>query len=64
MVALSLSMPLTLQVAVATIGYTTKNIDIITYYQLILASLFEVIIAMVAIKMLHSRHRTKRVKKH
>ncbi len=60
MVALSLSMPLTLQVAVATIGYTTKNIDILTYYQLILASLFEVIIAMLAIKMLqhkrHSRH--------
>jgi Kef-type K+ transport system membrane component KefB len=50
MIALSLSMPLTLQVAVATIGYATKNIDITTYYQLILASLFEVIIAMVAIK--------------
>jgi Kef-type K+ transport system membrane component KefB len=56
MVALSLSMPLTLQVAVATIGYTTKNIDILTYYQLILASLFEVIIAMVAIKLLQPRH--------
>jgi Kef-type K+ transport system membrane component KefB len=55
MVALALSMPLTLQVAVATIGYTTKNIDILTYYQLILASLFEVIIAMVAIKMLRPR---------
>jgi Kef-type K+ transport system membrane component KefB len=56
MVALSLSMPLTLQVAVATIGYTTKNIDILTYYQLILASLFEVIIAMVAIKMLQPQN--------
>jgi len=54
MVAFSLSMPLTLQVAVATIGYSTKNIDIFTYYQLILASLFEVIIAMIAIKILHS----------
>ncbi len=55
MVALSLSMPLTLQVAVATIGYTTKNIDILTYYQLILASLFEVIIAMLAIKLLQHK---------
>jgi Kef-type K+ transport system membrane component KefB len=55
MVALALSMPLTLQVAVATIGYTTKNIDIITYYQLILASLFEVIIAMLAIKALQAK---------
>ncbi len=52
MVALALSMPLTLQVAVATIGYTTQYITLLTYYQLILASLFEVILAMVAIKLL------------
>jgi len=58
LVSLALSMPLTLQVAVATIGYTTKNIDILTYYQLILASLFEVIIAMVAIKILQPKHNT------
>jgi len=55
LVSLALSMPLTLQVAVATIGYTTKHINILTYYQLILASLFEVIIAMVAIKILQPK---------
>ena len=55
MVSLALSMPLTLQVAVATIGYTTQHIGLLTYYQLILASLFEVILAMVAIKLLQSR---------
>lgn len=52
LVALSLSMPLTLLIAVATIGYNTKGIGAITYYQLILASLFEIIISMVAIKLL------------
>ena len=50
--AFALSMPLTLLIAVATIGYTASIIDIIVYYQLILASLFEVIIAMLAIKLL------------
>ena len=50
--ALSLSMPLTLIIAVATIGYTASIIDIIIYYQLILASLFEVIISMLAIKLI------------
>lgn len=48
--AISLSMPLTLLIAVATIGYDSNNIDLITYYQLILASLFEVIIVMFIIK--------------
>lgn len=48
--AISLSMPLTLLIAVATIGYNSNNIDLITYYQLILASLFEVIIVMFIIK--------------
>lgn len=49
---LSLSMPLTLLVAVATIGYETKLIDLLSYYQLILASLFEILISMVAIKVI------------
>ncbi len=52
LVALSLSMPLTLLIAVATIGLNTANIDLQTYNQLILASLFEVIIVMVAIQIL------------
>ena len=59
MIALSLSMPLTLLVAVATIGYETKAIDILSYYQLILASIFEIIISMTTIKILHARRGTK-----
>lgn len=52
LIGISLSMPLTLLIAVATIGYEVKVIDILTYYQLILASLFEIIISMIAIKMI------------
>ncbi len=59
LVSLSLSMPLTLLVAVATIGYTTKNIDMYTYYMLILASLIEVIVSMGLIKMLGKPVRPK-----
>ncbi|MEA3419863.1 MAG: cation:proton antiporter [Campylobacterota bacterium] len=54
LVALSLSMPLTLLIAVATIGYETHLIDLLSYYQLILASLFEILISMIAIKILQS----------
>jgi Kef-type K+ transport system membrane component KefB len=49
-VAFALSMPLTLLIAVATIGFDSGSIERITYDQLILASLFEVIIAMSAVK--------------
>jgi len=52
LVGLSLSMPLTLLVAVATIGYETKLLDSLSYYQLILASIFEILIVMIAIKIL------------
>ncbi|MDQ7046202.1 MAG: cation:proton antiporter [Sulfurovum sp.] len=55
LVALSLSMPLTLLVAVATIGYEAKLLDLLTYYQLILASIFEILISMTIIKVLESR---------
>ena len=55
LIGLSLSMPLTLLVAVATIGYNTKLLDLLTYYQLILASIFEILIAMTIIKVLKSR---------
>ena len=57
LIALSLSMPLTLLVAVATIGYETKLLDLLTYYQLILASIFEILIAMTVIKVLQTRKR-------
>ena len=60
LIALSLSMPLTLLVAVATIGYDTKLLDLLTYYQLILASIFEILISMTIIKMLQAnKHRTQ-----
>jgi Kef-type K+ transport system membrane component KefB len=57
LIALSLSMPLTLLVAVATIGYETKLLDLLSYYQLILASIFEILISMIIIKILHSRRK-------
>ena len=52
LIALTLSMPLTLLVAVATIGYETKLLDSLTYYQLILASIFEILFSMTMIKFL------------
>jgi len=55
LIALSLSMPLTLLVAVATIGYETKLLDLLTYYQLILASIFEILIAMTSIKVIQAK---------
>ena len=55
LIGLSLSMPLTLMIAVATIGYDAGLLDLLTYYQLILASIFEVLIAMVAIKILKGK---------
>lgn len=54
LVALSLSMPLTLLIAVATIGYETKLLDLLSYYQLILASIFEILLSMVAIKVIQA----------
>jgi Kef-type K+ transport system membrane component KefB len=55
LIALSLSMPLTLLVAVATIGYEAKLLDLLNYYQLILASIFEILISMIIIKILQTR---------
>ena len=53
--ALALFMPLTLMIAVATVGYEKHMIGVFDYYAVILASLLEVIIAMVAIKLLLNR---------
>ena len=50
--ALSLSMPLTLLVAVATIGYNMKYITFLNYNSLILAAILEILIAMSLIKIL------------
>ena len=53
--ALALSMPLTLLVAVATIGYEMKYITFLNYNSLILATILEVLIAMVAVKILDDK---------
>jgi len=58
LIAFSLSMPLTLIIAVATIGFHAHMINLTIYYQLILASLFEVLISMIAIRLL-SRYKKK-----
>jgi len=50
---LSHAMPLTLLIAITTLAYYNHSIDKLHYYALILASLFEVIVVMVAIRMLH-----------
>ena len=52
-IGLSHAMPLTLLIAITTLAYYNHSIDKLHYYALILASLFEVIVVMVAIKLLH-----------
>ncbi len=51
--ALSHAMPLTLLIAIATLAYQNQSISQKIYYAFILASLFEVLIVMVAIKLIH-----------
>jgi Kef-type K+ transport system membrane component KefB len=55
LIGLSLSMPLTLLIAVATIGYEAKLINLLNYYQLILASIFEILFAMIIIKSIQKK---------
>ncbi|MCH9741077.1 MAG: cation:proton antiporter [Epsilonproteobacteria bacterium] len=55
LVALSLSMPLTLLVATATVGHHHGILDEHNYYAIILASLLEVIFFMIAIKFIAKR---------
>ncbi len=52
LLGLSHSMPLTLLIAIATLAYHQHSIDKFHYYAFILASLFEVIIVMLAIKLI------------
>jgi len=56
LVSLSLSMPLTLLVATATVGYSAGIVDDIEYNALILASILEVILFMVVIKFVVKRY--------
>jgi len=50
--SLSLSMPLTLLIATATLAYQAKSIDLIHYNAFILASILEVLISMIGIKLI------------
>jgi len=50
--SLSLSMPLTLLIATATLAYQSKSIDLLHYNAFILASILEVLISMIGIKAL------------
>ncbi len=59
LVSLSISMPLTLLVATATVGYRAGIMEEVEYNALILASIFEVIFAIIAIKFF-----AKKVPKH
>ncbi len=52
LIAFSLSMPLTLMIAVATIAKLHRGINEFDYYAVILASILEVIISMLVIKLL------------
>ncbi len=57
--ALSQSMPLTLLIAVATLAYYSKSISELYYFAFILASLFEVIIGMIGIKIIKGLKKEK-----
>jgi len=51
--SLSLSMPLTLLIATATLAYQAKSIDLIHYNAFVLASILEVLISMISIKKIY-----------
>ncbi len=52
LMGLSHSMPLTLLIAMATLAYNANSIDMLHYYALILAALFQVISVMITIKLI------------
>ncbi len=54
--SLSLSMPLTLLIATATLAYQAKSIDLIHYNSFVLASILEVLISMIGIKLINKKN--------
>ena len=58
LMGLSHSMPLTLLIALATLAYDAKSIDLLHYYALVLAALFQVIGVMIPIKIIN-KNRSK-----
>ncbi len=63
LMGLSHSMPLTLLIAMATLAYHTHSIDQLHYFAFILASLFQVIIVMLLIKLLIREETVKAARK-
>lgn len=59
LMGLSHSMPLTLLIAMATLAYHGKSIDMLHYYAFILAALFQVLGVMIFIKFLHRQPKKK-----
>ena len=53
LMGLSHSMPLTLLIAMATLAFSAKSIDMLHYYAFILAALFQVISVMIVIKFIN-----------
>ncbi len=62
LLGLSHSMPLTLLIALATLAYHANSIDKLHYYALILASLFQVILVMISIKLIINYWPEKQIK--
>jgi len=60
LMGLSHSMPLTLLIAMATLAFNAKSIDLLHYYAFILAALFEVIAVMIVIRILNTYKVIKR----
>lgn len=58
--ALSHSMPLTLLIAVATLAFNSNSIDRFYYYAFILASILEVLICMISIRVINQLHEDKK----
>jgi len=63
LMGLSHSMPLTLLIAMATLAYNEKSIDILHYYAFILAALFQVISVMIIIKLVNNYKIKKELEK-
>jgi Kef-type K+ transport system membrane component KefB len=59
LMGLSHSMPLTLLIAMATLAYHGKSIDMLHYYAFILAALFQVLGVMIFIKFLNRQPKTE-----
>jgi hypothetical protein len=59
LLALSHSMPLTLLIAVATLALHSNSISQFYYYAFILGAIFEVVIAMLAIRAISSKNTGK-----